>query len=648
MQRQPFPGLSEVCVSDSKAGEKPTRPGPGPRLSHALIVAVVVAAAYGAAGWDHGLLYDDERLVLDEPRPQSLGDLAAAFVEPHYGELPYYRPAVRVTYLAQKALHGDVARPYHLLNATLAGIILLVLFALLRLPVLEVAGWPALLTATWIVLHPATSSCVYAVAGRDTLLPSLFALLAVLAWLQGGYRYRIAAICCLAVAIFGKEQAVVLPVLFVLADVAGLSPRPGSPSRWIGRYAPVAAVVLIYFIVRGVVLTGASPEIAIVHDPLAPLFAFGYGIQTTVAPFANLFYEPSRSVWPEAPRLALAIAVLIVIAWTAKRRRPDSVGILWFWLGWFVITQLPTAGFLEQETSYDERYLFLALVAVGGVAATLLSALSADAGTRRAAAVVSVLVIAIYGGVSMHRARFFADSLTFNSRWVASDPGSAAGHNGMGVALASRGRTDEAIVHYREALRLRPEFAQALGNLGQARWEAGRADEAEALFRRALHLDPGRAEVHFNLGNILASSGRVADAEAHYLTALERRRGYAAAHNNYGALLVAQGRLVEARDQFEAALRARPDHARTLVNLGIVAGRQGSLEEAAVHYRRALDLDPAYPEAHFNLGAASWELGRRDDAIAHLRSALEERPDWVEARRLLAEIESAAVPDRTE
>jgi Tfp pilus assembly protein PilF len=605
-----------------------------------IIAAVIVVALYAGASWNHGLLYDDGQLIVDEPRPHGAAELAVAFSDAHYGKLPYYRPLVRITYLIQKAFHGDAARPYHLFNAVVAGAILLAAFALFRRRALAIAPWPALLAASSIALHPVASSCIYPIAGRDTLLPSLFALIAVLAWVTPGRLPRIAAICALAAALFGKEQMIVVPALFVLVDAAG--PTRRTLAEWLVRYFPVAAVVGAYGIIRAVVLASGLPGLAIGRDLLAPAAALGYGLQNSLAPFVGLIYEPPRAMWFSVPRLAFAACALLAMTWAAARLRPAERRTLWFWLGWFVVSQLPTAGFFEQETSYDERYLFLALVGIAGLAASMLSALWENRPARRAAAAIAAAVILALGGISLYRARFFVDSRAFYTQWVASDPGSAGGHNGLGVILALEGSTGEAIDRYREAIRLRPDHAQAHNNLGHALWESGDVAEAERSYREALRLDPEGEEAHYNLANLLASRGEAVEAERHYLAALALRRGYSMAYNNYGSLLAAEGRIDEARAQFEAALRARPDHAGAHVNLGILLGREGDLEGAIDRYRRALAIDPAYPEAHFNLAAAAWALGRREEAVAHLSSALRERPDWFEARRLLTEMESGA------
>ena len=48
-------------------------------------------------------------------------------------------------------------------------------------------------------------------------------------------------------------------------------------------------------------------------------------------------------------------------------------------------------------------------------------------------------------------------------------PNLAQAHNALGLALIQGGNFDEAVTHLQEALRLRPDFAEARRNLERAR-----------------------------------------------------------------------------------------------------------------------------------------------------------------------------------
>jgi tetratricopeptide (TPR) repeat protein len=70
------------------------------------------------------------------------------------------------------------------------------------------------------------------------------------------------------------------------------------------------------------------------------------------------------------------------------------------------------------------------------------------------------------------------------------DPQSAEAHNFLGSALASTGRTQEAIAQFRAALSLRPDYPNARFNLGNALVKSGRLDEAIGEYKRILAENP--------------------------------------------------------------------------------------------------------------------------------------------------------------
>ena len=87
-------------------------------------------------------------------------------------------------------------------------------------------------------------------------------------------------------------------------------------------------------------------------------------------------------------------------------------------------------------------------------------------------------------------------------------PESADVHNILGIALAGRGRIDDAIAEFREALRLDPDSAQTHWHLGAALAYRGARDEAIAHLRRSVQLDPNNADARHDLEAVLALDQR--------------------------------------------------------------------------------------------------------------------------------------------
>ena len=90
----------------------------------------------------------------------------------------------------------------------------------------------------------------------------------------------------------------------------------------------------------------------------------------------------------------------------------------------------------------------------------------------------------------------------------------------LGDGLAGKGRSDEAMVHYDEAIKLQPDYGEAYYNRGAVLLARGRVDEAIADLAKALEIQPDDADAHTALGNALLQKGLLRDAIAQYVTAL--------------------------------------------------------------------------------------------------------------------------------
>lgn len=533
-------------------------------------VALVVTCAY-LPSLTNGFVYDDHEVIVVQPRPATPFDVARAFVEPHFRGLPYYRPVVRASLLGQKALHGDAPSLFHLGNALLAGVAAAAAYAVLRAPVFGVARWAAFLAAALFALHPAASSAVLPIAsGRETLLPACWILAATAAWLRDR---RGVALVCLAGALGSKEQAAVTPLLFASADALRLA--PGAPAlavralpQWIARYAGVVAIALAYVAVRRIVLGSTAVEWAIAADPIAPLRSLLFGLQVALAPFAALRYEPELGVWLSAARVAFAFAALAGLVALLRASGAPPFRVALFWIGWFVVTQLPTANVFRQEAPFDERYAFLALLAFPAVAAASATALASSPRRRAFAIGAGALLAAACAALTIGRVPTFRNDAAFAARWLATNPRSAEAHHLLAVVAMQDARLDDAIASYRAALDAGAVDSPDLRvNLAVALAESGRTADARVELERALALDPGHPEAHATLGTLLARSGRLDEAAAQHREAIRAAPHLASAHANLGSVLARLGRYDEAEVELREALRLAPDDPEARRNL---------------------------------------------------------------------------------
>jgi tetratricopeptide (TPR) repeat protein len=206
----------------------------------------------------------------------------------------------------------------------------------------------------------------------------------------------------------------------------------------------------------------------------------------------------------------------------------------------------------------------------------------------------------------------------------------------LGIVLSEQDKADEAIAHYRQAVALRPEYAEAHYNLARLLAERGQLDDAIVHYDSALQVNPADAEAHNNLGVTLFGMGRVDDAVKHYRRALELHPDYAEASCNLAGALAAKGDVDGAIDHYLACLALLPDQAEAQYNVASALLRRGRIDEALVHFQKTIDLNPQNANAHANFGSALLAKGSIRDAISEYRKSLQLSPENVAAQTNLA------------
>lgn len=164
-----------------------------------------------------------------------------------------------------------------------------------------------------------------------------------------------------------------------------------------------------------------------------------------------------------------------------------------------------------------------------------------------------------------------------NRQMLSEDLMRAISEHNLATALQEAGRTDEAIEHYQQALRIQPDYAPAFNNLGTALMAKGDMVGAIEAFRQSLRRQP--------------ESTRARDL-------------LAAAQYDLGTTFLSQGDYERAEKLLNGTLVLKPNDAEAHNNLGIALASMNRLPEAMEHWRRALEIKPGFADAQRNLATA--------------------------------------------
>ena len=261
-------------------------------------------------------------------------------------------------------------------------------------------------------------------------------------------------------------------------------------------------------------------------------------------------------------------------------------------------------------------------------------------------------------------------------------PGLAQAHYNLALTLIANPQNKEdwaaAIAECREALRLLPDYPEALNLLGAGLNKLAQPDAAIEALERAIQLAPALPEAHFNLGLALESKDRLDDAAKQYAAAVAARREYPEASSAVGKLLFRMGKPVEAEQALKQALRLNPDladahytlarilqslhenaqaavefaetrdlaerqpngiHASQMSNQALHLAANGDLADAAATLQTAIALKPDYGVPHYNLGLILADMRETTKAQQELTKAISLLPGeagpWFELGRVL-------------
>ena len=635
-----------------------------------MVIAVCVICAYGNST-SGSFLFDDFAHIhhKEHIRNARLWEIVSR----------ERRPVVALSLAFNHAIGGLEPAGYHVFNIAVHIAAALILFGVVRRTMRLVeraarvrggaaqdgggAEWTALATAAIWAVHPVQTQSVTYIIQRGESLMGLFYLLTLYCVIRGAESKRratwhLGAVLACGLGMGSKAVMISAPLAVLAYDRTFLATSvvEAMRRRWT-LYAGLAATWCIPVLcgVAGGVLSTAPHSRAAVGFGIADLTPMQYALTQprVILEYIRIALWPALLCfdhsWPLAtgaleagPYVAVILALGGLSLWGLWRRT---------WLGfagtWFFIVLAPTSSIVPIRDALVEHRMYLSLagvvlLGVRGVSWGVGKMFNDDtAGVSRATLLkvaAAVAAVAALGAATRTRNETYMSDVSLWRDVVAKRPNNARAHLNLGVALDD---PEEALVAYREALRIKPDYADAHFNLGRVYAETGRADAALEAYGRAIADDASLASAHFNLGNLLKQRGQVEDSIAAYRGAIAADAQHVGARVNLGTALASIGDVDEAARQLREAVEIDPASVEAHVNLGMVLVRSGEFERAIGEYEIALGLlehDKRVgmrAHVHYLLGSAHERRGDIDGAIGHYERAVALDHGHVQARRAL-------------
>ena len=615
----------------------------------ALALLAVVAFAYSPVIRNGFVYYDDPKYVTENPVVLD-GLTGAGFAWAlRTGTDANWFPLTWLSHMLDVEIFGTAAAGHHvtsvLLHIASTLLLLVVLYSTTR------ALWRSAFVAALFALHPLHVESVAWVAERKDVLSTFFLMLTLLAYTRYASRpstgrYVLVALA-FALGLMSKAMLVTLPFALLLIDFWPLRRFDKVPvRRLVMEKIPLLGLAVISSVITFIVQRRGGAVGGLDAFPLSSRIAnalvayVGYIEKTFWPSGLAAFYPYPQSISAAGVAAAIAIlaAVTIVVIKFGRRFPYAPVGWLWY-LG----TLVPVIGIVQVgNQAMADRYTYIPLIGLFVILAWgIPDLLSRWNPPKIALRVAGVAVLAACAALTFRQVSVWRNDASLWGNALAVTNDNYVAHNNLGRALVEDGKSEAGLVHYNEALRIRPTYATARTNVGVALTKIGKYDEAITNYREALRLKPDLPESHANLGAALFDQGKIDEAIEHYSEAIRLNPNFAQAHANMGIALMQKGKVAEAISAYETALRLKRGFADVENNLGFALATQGRLDDAIAHYNEALRIKPDFILAHLNLGIALANTNRISEATREFREVLRLEPQNETARSALDQLAAA-------
>jgi hypothetical protein len=577
------------------------------RSPHTLLICSLIAIGTIVAYWQLQhcgfILLDDSDYLVDNSFVRdglTWKSISWAFGATHSAN---WHPLTWLSHMLDCELYGLNPGLHHLTNLAIHIANSVLLFLLLSNVTKRL--WRSAWTAALFAVHPMHVESVAWISERKDVLSTLFLIMTVWSYClyarpRSAAATRFAAsrskivwyfttLILFACGLMSKPMLVTVPFLLLILDYWPLERIEPAAIPFAARKAllPLLVEKIPFFALS---IASSAITLLVQHHGAAIRTFHEYPVMVRVEtiligyisylwkvvwPADLIILYPNPGSWPvwQIVTAFLFLVCLSVIVFLLRAHKYLVTG----WL-WYLSALVPVIGIVPVGAHViADRYSYVPLIGIFIMAAWSAGELCIR--YRKLALPLTVMFsvsIGISAFITKQQVRYWHDSVALfqhaldvtikrhNKNDLIDASFISLGRDNLGLALASKGKLDEAILQYAQALdfhpelpprknsdpltdpsnktvetslAIQPDFAAIHDHFGQTLAKLNRGDEALSHFEIASRLKPDDAIIHFHLAMILADLGDTKKCISEYHTALRINPTLTDAMNNLAWLL---------------------------------------------------------------------------------------------------------------
>lgn len=550
----------------------------------------------------------------------------------------------------------------HLLNVLLYALTVLVLFVVLEILFLNYKSEKWYISLPFVasllfLTHPVHTEVVANIKGRDEIMSLLGALLAMFFALKYIDKQKIyflvLGFISFLFALFSKEVAVTFLAIIPLSIYFFVDTNKKSKYILTTLISLLIATV-IYFYVRGKVIGGMSFEPSqelmnnsflgmTISEKLATIFyTLLLYIKLLIYPHPLTYdYYPYHinimnwtDIWPIIGFLIyFSIGIYALIG--LRKKNVISFGILFY-----IIALSPMSNILFPIGVFmNERFVYVASI---GFVIILAYFLSVNIPTwfknKNSEVYILSFILILYSIKTISRNEVWKNDFTLFTTDVKTSKNSAKSNTSAGGKLIEEAikpenkelredYLDKAIFYLKGAIKIHPQYNDALLLLGNAQWERySSLDSAFKYYKMILERNPKYEQVYSNIFETKMNQVfDVSEKADQNITVLHQLEKYYPNHfklNYYLGRIYGRykNNLNSAIPYLEKAAQLNPDDVVVYKDLGVAYGIAKQFAKSAIALSKAVELDQSDPVLKINLAMTYANLQKTQQALEVMES----------------------------
>lgn len=388
----------------------------------------------------------------------------------------------------------------------------------------------AFFSALIFAVHPILVESVVWISSLTYPQYSFFALISLIFYIlkeKSRHRTTFATLSIVAfvLSILSSEKALVLPLIFLLYEWLFGSLKKNWRPIALSFLAIFAFGVIIYPFVQDRITIFSASAVSGTTELLNPLVQ----IPVVLGTYLQLIFWPQRLTIYHLDELGVPLvqlitnSILIILYFGSLVISYFKNKKIFFFLSIFLIGSLPALIPIHIIQIAAERYAYLG--SFGLIAAVVIALFNIFRKYRVNAiwlyVILSLCALALAWRTTI-RARDWESEMSLRLATLKKAPYSARAHNNVGIQLMNEGNDEDALVQYKKAIALKPDYSHPYHNVGHMLALRARYQESVPFYLKAMELNKYEWKTRQDLGQVYFLLKKYPEAKEQLLAAIKQ------------------------------------------------------------------------------------------------------------------------------